>query len=508
MIEFQKEYLNIIQQQNNKYIISESVIDSAFSFFADLIPSTDSILGNSQEQAQTNVKNIIDKTIGKFSTFSQPITNINNKGKKLQKGITKPYQAAGEGKNVDEEIQKSAEKSADWSQAVIVKEFQKKARSQGLKFKGLSKEALNTPQLIKQKRQLILQYKNDLSKHIKKLIIQDANQGITPNMWFNPNAKQSDQQPIIFENSTITFKTDGNKLICEQIYTKTNEKHLICESLIKQGRLAVLAYLEKLGIDNSIADRAIPDKYKSSYNYKLLKQNGVTDQQIRIIKDVISKPSNGSKQEDKLINDLDAGKIDLTTGKLFGKDGAPLGTGMPSKTPATGGSETPATGGAETPATTDSGATGTSDAGAAGAAGAAGTSIKDKLKHMWQKIKQGIDKFVRFIGKIVLIVVSFIMTLMWFLIKLVVEGVKAVMKAFGKGGGGSFKGWNACKADVDRLLGVNKALSERIAGYLSLVLVGGAIMVMTISSSNSDKKQPTIERQLDNDLTLIADFQV
>ena len=481
MIEFQKVYLNIIEQQNN--IISEGVIDSAFNFLANLVPSVDSILGNSQQEASANVKNVVDKTNGKFFAVGDPIKKINEKGKKLQNNIIAPYKAAATGKNVDEKIEKNAANSADWSEAQITNEFVKKARAQGLKFKGVAAEE-KTPEMIKQRENIILQYKKEMSAYMKKIIVQDAKLGITPNMWFDSNATPEMQKPVIFQDVTYNFSIIDKKLICEQVLNKNNKKTIIAESIIKQLKSDGQAVRQQLGISpealialglrtNGGGFRSHGKDYKSIEQWMSKPQNQKLMKKHHITRSNLIELDNAYK-----INKQNSGKL--------------ANSGMPSSSPDT------TTGNPATPGATTGNPT---------------TPEASTKTSLWQKIKHGIDTFVRFIGKIVLQVIIFIATLIWFLVRLVIQGAKAIAKLIMKrGAGGKFVAFSQCKADVQRIFG-NSPLGERIAGYLSLTLVGGAVMVMSLSGIKNDNQQTQAQQtpettHLVSDLSIISDFQV
>ena len=101
---------------------------------------------------------------------------------------------------------------------------------------------------------------------------------------------------------------------------------------------------------------------------------------------------------------------------------------------------------------------------------------------MWKKIVKGIDYYIQLLGKIILKIISFIIGIIWFLIRLAWAGIKGL---FGKGF--HMPSWSECLGQVRRILGYNSSLGRRIAGYLAIVLLGGAILLLTVGGSSSSQ---------------------
>ena len=461
MITFEKEYLNIINEQNNRSIISQGVISNIFNIFKNAVPSTEQILGNSKQQAITNINSMIEKVTNKVSTLKDPIERINEKGKKLQKGIRQPYEAAAKGENVDEAIKQNADKSSKWVKGVIVQELANKAKQQGLKIKNVKvvSQSLNSPQFIKKQDQINKFYNKKLSNHIKQLILQNVKKGITPNMWFDSNAKPEDQKPIIFEDITYNFSLDNDGyLICEQIPTQIYKKYIISEATAQ--KIQVVS-------NQQAAKQQSTKKYKSSSSTTKKER---TPAQIAAFK----------KAQEALKAKREAVKKDAALGAQNQK--------AQIKVKQDGG---------DIMASSDTGSVTIQKA---------GTIINKNGTGFWE----GIDLFVQRIGLIILAIITFVIGLLWFIIKCFIQFGKSIAKFITKkGNGGVLPSWTECQKQAKDLLHADSVLAKRIAGYFALILVGGALLALKyIPGKSSDQNENNSNESQIMDLSPISDFEV
>lgn len=243
MIEFQKEYLQIINQsKETDNIISEGILDSIKKIF-----SFDKFQATCQGMNNVNLENISNSNDPKSElsksaeSFTEALPFMKHVNEKLNKA----------GETIGNKIKQNSEKVLAQGQQV-----EKTVDGQSERIQAGSKIAINkgVTQTYDQylykhtQRKLVLQDiqypKTDYKKldkqfvnMYKDIVEECAKRGKFPAHLIS--TKYTQQKPIIFENYTYTFENKNNKIICQKTYTKSNKK-IIYENYGKQTKILTI----------------------------------------------------------------------------------------------------------------------------------------------------------------------------------------------------------------------------------------------------------------------------